>query len=190
MVVSKCGTLIDSSRKGSYVAIYVVLRAGTNLCGIYCIAYFYWNVLQDLILLESLQKFQNCGRLDIAHFVVERLFRQDSFSRAMRMTAGNTHLRAFTRSIMNDKFPPLQEEHVAEVATPSVGRTRSLRGDSTAPISVQGYPVSSQSDELNRQEFFYESPIFDSGTVLESVKLFRVCHEQVISDVLKFVIAF
>jgi hypothetical protein len=171
------------------VAKDVGLSAGTNLCGMYCIAYLYCNVSQDRIFLESLEKFEEYGRLDIAHFVVERLFRLASFGLALLFMEGDKNLKEFTESTMVAKFFPSQDADVTDVATVSAGG-RSPSVDSTASISVQGYPVLLQSDTFKRQEFQYETPMFDSQTKLQSVNLFLVCHDQVSSDVFKYFIDF
>ncbi len=74
---------------------------------LYCI------VLQDNILLVSLAAIGVYNRLDMAHFVVERLSCRDSFSEALEIAEDHTNLKEYTQSIMDDKFP-----HVAEVGHP------------------------------------------------------------------------
>jgi hypothetical protein len=116
-----------------------------------------------------LKTIREYDRLDLAHFVVERLSCVDSFSKALEIADGHKNLKDYTQSIKDTKFPD-----VAEVAT------RNLRADSTSPVSVQGHPI----------PFDFRSPTFDSEAIHGSVMLFLVCHGQVSSDIWKCIIAF
>jgi hypothetical protein len=153
-----------------------------------CFVYLYWNVLQDVILLESLKKLKERDQLGIAYFIVERLCLQTSFIEALAITGDDEGLMGFTNTVMTRKFHQTQEEDVAEVApfrSATLTDGRSPRANSRSPINVLGYSILPQSNDSNGHDFSYESPMFDSEEELEAVDLFYACHGQVNSFVLK-----
>jgi hypothetical protein len=70
----------------------------------------YLKVIQDDILLKSLEKWKDHDQLDNTNFVGERLFRQTNFSTALAIIAGDQRGLVGSTEIVNARKFPLAQE--------------------------------------------------------------------------------